>query len=82
MCSSWSVMGCKGLPEVVGNVWPAAIVQTCVIHLLRNTQTRFEAGLGRVEEGCETDLHGAECEFRGDRVGGVGGEVGAVSMVR
>lgn len=29
--------GLKGLPEVVGNVWPAAIVQTCVIHLLRNT---------------------------------------------
>jgi transposase-like protein len=29
--------GLKGLPEVVGNVWPAAIVQTCIIHLLRNT---------------------------------------------
>jgi putative transposase len=29
--------GLKGLPEVVGNVWPAAIVQTCVIHLIRNT---------------------------------------------
>lgn len=29
--------GLKGLPDVVGNVWPAAIVQTCVVHLLRNT---------------------------------------------
>ncbi len=29
--------GLKGLPEVVGNVWPQAIVQTCIIHLLRNT---------------------------------------------
>jgi transposase-like protein len=29
--------GLKGLPEVVANVWPAAIVQTCVIHLIRNT---------------------------------------------
>ena len=29
--------GLKGLPEVVGNVWPLATVQTCVIHLLRNT---------------------------------------------
>lgn len=29
--------GLKGLPEVVSNVWPAVIVQTCVIHLLRNT---------------------------------------------
>jgi transposase-like protein len=29
--------GLKGLPEVVASVWPAAIVQTCVIHLIRNT---------------------------------------------
>src|SRR6202046_618399 len=29
--------GLKGLPEVVGNVWPQAIVQTCIIHLIRNT---------------------------------------------
>src|SRR6201996_8196733 len=29
--------GLKGLPEVVGNVWPLAIVQTCSIHLIRNT---------------------------------------------
>ena len=24
--------GLKGLPEVVSNVWPEAIVQTCIIH--------------------------------------------------
>jgi len=29
--------GLKGLPEVVTNVWPQATVQTCIIHLLRNT---------------------------------------------
>jgi putative transposase len=29
--------GLKGLPEVVTNVWPAAVVQTCIIHLIRNT---------------------------------------------
>ena len=29
--------GLKGLPEVVTNVWPATIVQTCMIHLIRNT---------------------------------------------
>ena len=29
--------GLKGLPEVVGNVWPEATVQTCIIHLIRNT---------------------------------------------
>jgi transposase-like protein len=29
--------GLKGLPEVVGTVWPLTIVQTCIIHLIRNT---------------------------------------------
>lgn len=29
--------GLKGLPDVVNNVWPQAIVQTCIIHLIRNT---------------------------------------------
>jgi len=29
--------GLKGLPDVVANVWPPAIVQTCIIHLIRNT---------------------------------------------
>nr|WP_281920745.1 IS256 family transposase [Nocardia cyriacigeorgica] len=27
--------GLKGLPDAVGQVWPAAVVQTCVVHLLR-----------------------------------------------
>lgn len=29
--------GLKGLPEAVENVWPRTIVQTCLIHLLRNS---------------------------------------------
>ena len=29
--------GLKGLPEVVTNVWPGTVVQTCIIHLIRNT---------------------------------------------
>lgn len=29
--------GLKGLPDSVGNVWPQTVVQTCVIHLLRNS---------------------------------------------
>ena len=29
--------GLKGLPEAIGDVWPLAIVQTCVLHLIRNT---------------------------------------------
>ncbi len=27
----------KGLPDVVTNVWPQTIVQTCIVHLIRNT---------------------------------------------
>ena len=27
--------GLKGLPDVVGNVWPLTTVQTCIIHLIR-----------------------------------------------
>ncbi|MGH3426827.1 MAG: IS256 family transposase [Mycobacteriales bacterium] len=29
--------GLRGLPEVVSNVWPLTTVQTCIIHLIRNT---------------------------------------------
>ena len=29
--------GLRGLPDAVQAVWPLAIVQTCVVHLLRNT---------------------------------------------
>jgi transposase-like protein len=29
--------GLKGLPDAVGNVWPATIVQTCIVHLMRNS---------------------------------------------
>ena len=29
--------GLKGLPDAVGTVWPRTIVQTCVVHLLRNS---------------------------------------------
>lgn len=29
--------GLKGLPDSVNNVWPHTVVQTCVIHLLRNS---------------------------------------------
>jgi putative transposase len=28
--------GLKGLPEVVENVWPHTLVQTCIIHLIRD----------------------------------------------
>ena len=36
-CSSLSVMGLKDAPVVVGNVWPLATVQTCIIHIIRGS---------------------------------------------
>jgi transposase-like protein len=29
--------GLKGLPDAIGTVWPEAITQTCIVHLLRNS---------------------------------------------
>jgi putative transposase len=29
--------GLKGLPEAISQVWPQTIVQTCIVHLLRNS---------------------------------------------
>ena len=29
--------GLKGLPESISTVWPQALVQACVLHLIRNT---------------------------------------------
>jgi putative transposase len=29
--------GLKGLPEAISTAWPAAITQTCIVHLLRNS---------------------------------------------
>jgi putative transposase len=34
--------GLKGLPDAINVAWPAAVVQTCVLHLIRNT-FRFAA---------------------------------------
>jgi len=31
--------GLKGLPEAMNTVWPQTTVQTCVVHLLRNSFT-------------------------------------------
>ena len=29
--------GLKGLPDVVGEVWPATVVQACTVHLIRSS---------------------------------------------
>ena len=69
--------GLKGLPEVVGNVWPHAIVQTCIIHLIRNTfRLTSREDCGRDQAGPQTDLHRTQrgCRVRG--AGRTGGEMG------
>ena len=70
--------GLKGLPEVVANVWPAAIVQTCIIHLIRNTfRLTSRKYWDELKRDVQADLH------RGQRHRGPGGvrragrEVGA-----
>ena len=44
--------GLKGLPDVVEHVWPHTVVQTCIIHLIRNTfRLRPAADRGRDQAG-------------------------------
>ena len=46
--------GLKGLPEVVDNVWPLTTVQTCIIHLIRNT---FRLASKRDWDALKRDVH-------------------------
>lgn len=50
--------GLKGLPEVVGNVWPLTTVQTCIIHLIRNVRREVPVlpigGEGPLMPGCRS----------------------------
>ena len=43
--------GLKGLPEAVTTVWDRAVIQTCVIHLLRNTFALPPASTGTRSSG-------------------------------
>jgi putative transposase len=45
--------GLKGLPDVVTNVWPDTIVQTCIIHLIRNS---FRLVARKYWDGLKKDL--------------------------
>ena len=50
--------GLKGLPEVVGNVWPLTIVQTCIIHLIRNTfRLASKRDWDALQRNVKPDLH-------------------------
>ncbi|GAA0906727.1 hypothetical protein GCM10009574_099250 [Streptomyces asiaticus] len=63
--------GLKGLPEAVETVWPRTIVQTCVVHLLRNSFPLCRPpGLGQDRQAPQARLHGTG---RGGRSGPVRG---------
>jgi putative transposase len=48
--------GLKGLPDAIGIVWPLAIVQTCVLHLIRGSlPLRWPPALG-----CHGPRHAAD----------------------
>lgn len=50
--------GLKGLPEVVENVWSATTVQTCIVHLIRNTfRLSSRMDWGRAQARSQTDLY-------------------------
>lgn len=71
--------GLKGLPEAVATVWPAAIVQTCVVHLMRNS-FRYSArvGLGGdLRRLSSPSTRGATVAEAEERFLSVPGEVGA-----
>jgi putative transposase len=40
--------GLKGLPEAIGEIWPRATVQICVVHLARVSERQVPAGLPQV----------------------------------
>ena len=50
--------GLKGLPDAVSAVWEKTIVQTCIVHLLRNSfKYASKAGLGADRERPQAGLH-------------------------
>jgi putative transposase len=69
--------GLKGLPDAVETVWPRTVVQTCIVHLIRNS-IRYCArpGLGQGRQGSQARLHRAERGRRDRTVPGVLREVG------
>ena len=44
--------GLKGMPEALGAVFPATTLQTCIVHLIRNSQacSQLEASNVTAEE--------------------------------
>lgn len=71
--------GLKGLPEAIGAIWPDAVVQTCVVHLVRNSLRyssqkdwqKITKGLRSIYTAVNVDAAEAEfeqfCETWGER---------------
>ncbi len=73
--------GLKGLPDVVANAWPQAIVQTCIVHypdtaVMPIPGLSVLAGLGRHEAGRQAHLHGGERRRGPRRPGRAGRQMG------
>jgi putative transposase len=52
--------GLKGLPEAITATWPLATVQTCVVHLVRNSlRYASKADWGKITTGLKTVYHAA-----------------------
>ena len=69
--------GLKGLPDAVNAVFPPAIVQACIIHLIRATFRYASSSTGTSSPRTCADLHRAD---RGGRLGGVRGARGEVGQ--
>ena len=55
--------GLKGLPDAVGVVWPEAVVQMCIIHLMRNTFRHApKADWGAIGYDCVCSIESGPCE--------------------
>ncbi|VTU45206.1 Transposase (plasmid) [Variovorax sp. SRS16] len=53
--------GLKGMPEALATVYPATTLQTCIVHLIRNSlDIRQLEGSQAAGRGDQADLHGRE----------------------
>ena len=69
--------GLKGLPDVVTNVWPQAIVQTCIVHLIRNTfRLTSKRDWDAMKRDVKLDLHRGQRRRGPRRPGRAGREMG------
>ena len=56
--------GLKGLPEAINTVWELAVVQTCIIHLIRNTFRFATRGVSSFRSWTTTSRSGASSARR------------------